>query len=263
MTTLLLITFALYITGAVMMWRGLTHHDQAQWWQYALPIAALLGHGALLWLYLKADHFDHFNITSSLSSVAFLLSVLTLFRSTRVGGLLLSPIIYVFAAVSLVLMMVSPVNWGAQLNVGDGLVVHIILSLLAYAVLVLTSLYAVQLLYLNYLLKHHRSNLLAGYLPPLMTVERYFFRLLSTGTLLLVLAIASGFIFLDNMFAQGQAHKTVLSIIAMAIYLLVIFAHRVKQIRGKGLVIVSVVGSIVLTLAYFGSKFVKDVLLSA
>ncbi|OZB05485.1 MAG: ABC transporter permease [Idiomarina sp. 34-48-12] len=272
MTILLLLSVAFYLLSAILLWRNLVQAKPASWTLLVVPLLAIASHLAVLWGYLRTDHFDHLNITTSLSTVlnittslstvALLLASLTLLRNRRAGGLLLSPIIYVFAAVSIILMVVSPANWGAQLSEANGLVVHILLSLLAYAVLMLATLYAVQLLYLNYVLKHHRSQALTGYLPPLMTVERYFFRLLSAGTVLLAIAIVSGFIFLNDMFAQGQAHKTILSLAAFVLYASVLFMHQVKRARGKTLVTTSVIASVILSLAYFGSRFVKDIILS-
>lgn len=262
MTLLLPINLMLYVLSAILLWRSLARTTSAPWLLLIVPLAAIVTHAVVLWDYLNTDHFDHLNITTSLSTVALLLAALTLIRSRRAGGLLLSPIIYVFAAVSVILMVISPANWGAQLSEAHGLVVHIVLSLIAYAVLSLATLYAIQLLYLNYLLKHHRTHALSGYLPPLMTVERYFFRLLSTGSALLLIAIISGFIFLNDMFAQGQSHKTVLSLISFTLYVTVLYLHGVKRARGRALVITSVIASIILSLAYFGSRFVKDILLS-
>lgn len=262
MAILLPITVFLYGLSAVLLWRQLSRSTVSTWLTMAAPLLAIASHVGLLWQYLNYDDFDHLNITTSLSTVSLFLSLLAFVRARQVGGLLLTPIIYVFAAVSVILMVISPANWGAQLAESQGLVVHIVLSLIAYAVLMLATLYAIQLLYLNYLLKHHRSHLVINYLPPLMTVERYFFRLLSTGTLLLFVSILSGFIFLDDMFAQGQAHKTILSLVAFTMYIVVLFLHAVKHSRGKSLVITSVVASTLLSLAYFGSRFVKDILLS-
>lgn len=262
MTLLLLLNILFYILSAGLLWRSLAKATPATWLLWATPLTAIVLHSAVLWQYLANDHFDHLNITMSLSTVALLLALLTLLRSRTASGLLLSPIVYVFAAVTVIILAFSPANWGAPLSDTSGLVIHIILSLLAYAVLMLATLYAVQILYLNYVLKHHRTNTLAGYLPPLMTAEKYFFRLLSSGTLVLAVAIASGFIFLNDMFAQGQAHKTILSLIAFVLYATVMFLHAARQVRGRALVVTSVVASLLLTLAYFGSKFVKDVLLS-
>lgn len=262
MAILLPINMFLYGLSAVLLWRQLSRPNGPVWLLIAAPLLAIVSHGVLLWQYLTFDHFDHLNITTSLSTVALFLALLAFVRSRQAGGLLLSPIIYVFAAVSVVLMVISPANWGAQLGEEQGLVVHIVLSLIAYAVLMLATLYAIQLLYLNYLLKHHRRHGVIQYLPPLMTVERYFFRLLSSGTVLLFIAILSGFVFLNDMFAQGQAHKTILSLVAFLIYAVVLFLHAAKQARGKALVITSVVASTLLSIAYFGSRFVKDILLS-
>ena len=261
MLVLLSLTLLLYLTSAILLWRqlsstGATH--ATSWW---VALAAVALHGFLLWQHLAADAFDHLNVASSLSSVAFLLALFSLVRVKRNGGLILRPVIYVFAAVSCVILIASPADWGASIANSHGLVIHIVLSLVAYAILMLATLYAVQLLYLSFLLKNHRVNALTSYLPPLMVVERYFFRLISAGTLLLFIALGSGFVFLENMFAQGQAHKTILSTLAAALYLAVVLAHGIWQVRGRGLVILSVVASVVLSLGYFGSRFVRDVLL--
>lgn len=263
MLSLLVLTLVLYTTSSVLLWRQLRQPHSTPTLLWLLPAAALIGHAWLLWNHLELDHFDHFNITTSLSTVAFMVALLSLLRSGRSGSLLLRPIIYIFAATSVVLMYYSPTNWGAPVSHEQGLILHIVLSLVAYAILVMATLYAVQLLYLNYLLKHHRASLVSQQLPPLMTVERYFFRLLTTGTLVLFVALAAGFVFLNDMFAQGQAHKTILSLVAASLYLVVVVCHGVFHIRGRLLVLTSVSASVILTLAYFGSRFVKDVLLSA
>ncbi|WP_258240629.1 cytochrome C assembly family protein [Pseudidiomarina homiensis] len=262
MLGLLALTLVLYIVSAGLLWRQLAHKDSSTTLISWVALAAVVSHGALLAWYLASDGFDHLNVASSLSVVAFLLALLSFLKVQPNSGLVLRPVIYLFAAVSCLILALSPAHWGASIANTHGLAIHIILSLLAYAILMLATLYAVQLLYLNYLLKNHRMNVLSNYLPPLMVVEKYFFRLLSSGTLLLFIAIASGFVFLDDMFAQGQAHKTILSSIAALIYLAIVVLHRVQGMRGRMLVIASVVASILLSLGYFGSRFVRDVLLS-
>ncbi|RUO60566.1 cytochrome C assembly family protein [Pseudidiomarina insulisalsae] len=262
MSGLLALTLILYFASAGMLWRQLASVGSLRatsWW---LAVAAVISHGALLTCYLATDGFDHLNVASSLSTVAFLLALFSLVRVQRNSGLILRPVIYVFAAVSCIILLASPANWGATIANTHGLVIHIVLSLLAYAILMLATLYAVQLLYLNYLLKNHRMNALSSYLPPLMVVEKYFFRLLSTGTLLLFIAIGSGYVFLDDMFAQGQAHKTLLSSVAAIIYAAIVVLHRLHGVRGRALVVASVIASLLLSLGYFGSRFVRDVMLS-
>lgn len=261
MLSLLALTLVLYLVSAGLLWRQLAQEGSSSVINNGVALAAVVSHGALLAWYLASDGFDHLNVASSLSVVAFLLALLSFVRVQRNSGLVLRPVIYIFAAVSCLILVLSPAHWGASIGNTHGLAIHIVLSLLAYAILMLATLYAVQLLYLNYLLKNHRMNALSSYLPPLMVVERYFFRLVSSGTLLLFIAIGSGFVFLDDMFAQGQTHKTILSSIAALIYLAIVVMHRLQGMRGRMLVIASVVASVLLSLGYFGSRFVRDVLL--
>ena len=158
--------------------------------------------------------------------------------------------------------MFTPVNWGADISIGHGLVFHITLSLVAYGILALATLYALQTSYLNRVLKNRKGHSLLSKLPPLMTVEKYFFNLLALGTFVLFLALGSGFLFLDDMLAQQQAHKTILTSVAALLYLLAVVLHRTSGLRGRIIVVITVLASTLLTLGYFGSRFVKDFLLS-
>src|SRR5690606_30395057 len=113
MAILLAVTICLYGLSAILLWRQLSQSSLPTWLLISVPLLAILSHAGLLWQYLNYDHFDHLNITTSLSTVALFLSLLAFVRGRQVGGLLLSPIIYVFAAVSVLLMVISPANWGA------------------------------------------------------------------------------------------------------------------------------------------------------
>jgi ABC-type uncharacterized transport system permease subunit len=161
-----------------------------------------------------------------------------------------------------VLLVFTPVDWGADISAGHGLVFHITLSLVAYGILALATLYALQTSYLNRVLKNRKGHILLSKLPPLMTVEKYFFNLLALGTFVLFIALGSGFVFLDDMFAQQQAHKTILTSLAALLYLIAVILHRASGLRGRIIVVLTVIASTLLTLGYFGSRFVKDFLLS-
>ena len=95
-----------------------------------------------------------------------------------------------------------------------------------------------------------------------MTVENYFFKLLTIGTGVLTLAIVSGFLFLENMFAPGQLHKSILSIVAWLTFNAILITHYWRGMRGRPAVIFTLIASFILILAYYGSRFVRDVLLT-
>ena len=98
-------------------------------------------------------------------------------------------------------------------------------------------------------------------LPPLMQVERQLFTILLFGSICLLISQVVGFIFLDGMISKENAHKTILSLIACAIYFTTLWGHFKQGWRGQRVLLLTVVASFILTLAYFGSRFVKEFLL--
>ena len=96
-----------------------------------------------------------------------------------------------------------------------------------------------------------------------MAVENILFKLLLVGTVLLTLSLVSGFMFLDNMFAKEQAHKTVLSLLAWGLYSVILMGNAWFGWRGKPVIWSTILGGVLLTLAYFGSRIVREVILNA
>jgi ABC-type uncharacterized transport system permease subunit len=87
------------------------------------------------------------------------------------------------------------------------------------------------------------------------------FRLIGAGFVLLTLSLFTGFVFVTNLFTQHLIHKTVLSLIAWTIFGVLLIGRIRIGWRGRSAVRWTVSGFSVLTLAYFGSKFVlEDVL---
>jgi len=133
--------------------------------------------------------------------------------------------------------------------------------LFAYCTLVIAFLYALQMSYITYRLKQKGAALLHSSLPPLMLVEGILFKLILAGTCLLSVSLLSGFIFLEDMFNKTYAHKTVLSISALVVYLILLVGQKLRGWRGRQVIILTVLGVLLLSLAYFGSKLVKEILL--
>lgn len=225
-------------------------------------VVAVTSHIVATALLLHATGFRHFNMAATLLIIAALLAVFNLSRGLRAEATLLRPVIFTFAILSLVLAAVTPLEAGQALTTKPGVALHVGLSLLAFSILALAALYSLQLLYINRLLKQRKAKALSDNLPPLMTVENYFFRLLTVGTATLTLAIVTGFLFLENMFAAGQLHKTVLSLVAWATFNGILVVHYWRGLRGRPAVIITLVASVLLILAYYGSRFVRDVILS-
>lgn len=140
-----------------------------------------------------------------------------------------------------------------------GIALHVVSSALAFSLFAIAAVQAVLLGVQNQALRHHHVRGVVQALPPLFTMERVLFELVWAGMALLTVAIVSGFMFLDNLFAQHLAHKTILSLAAWAIFSVLLAGRHWWGWRGLRAVRWTLGGSLLLVLAYFGSKFALEV----
>ncbi|GHB64675.1 inner membrane protein YpjD [Psychrosphaera saromensis] len=195
---------------------------------------------------------------------ALIAAVLTI-RSFTSTNLMILFVTYCFSALlSLAVIFIphdSLAYMGVSIDSSTPLIIHIVLSVSAYCVLVISSLYAVQFRYIDAKLKSKTLSL-NSHLPSLNIVEAQQFRLMFIGLLLLTAALVTGLLFLDNMWAKQYAHKTILSIIAWAAFATLAIGHKLYGWRGRNSAIGTILASVILTLAYFGSRFVREILLT-
>ena len=99
--------------------------------------------------------------------------------------------------------------------------------------------------------------------PPLLTLERYVFRLVGVGFVLLTLTVASGALFSEQVFGKPFTftHKSVFSILAWLTFGALLAGRWRFGWRGRQATKWIVTGSVLLVLAYLGTKFVLEVVL--
>jgi ABC-type uncharacterized transport system permease subunit len=138
---------------------------------------------------------------------------------------------------------------------------HILFSLLAYSLL---SIAAVQAILLSIQEHHLRTKHPAGFiraLPPMQAMETLLFQMIAIGFILLTLALITGVIYLEDIFAQHLVHKSILSIAAWAVFGILLWGRWHHGWRGRTAIRWTLAGFITLLLAYVGSTFVLQVLL--
>ncbi|WKE66468.1 cytochrome c biogenesis protein CcsA [Gallaecimonas kandeliae] len=252
----------LYALSAVLAAGRLFKHEGPNRVQtVSLGFAAAGAHLASLMVLVMTGDGENLGVLNVASMSAWVVVMLMTTAAMRLPVLQLMPIVHGFAALVVLVAWQVPVKWVLHLNAEPEVVIHITLSLIAYAVMVIAAIYALELAFINRQLKHRRLSALPAFLPPLMTVERQLFQLMLVGLIVLSLALASGFVFVDGMFARAQIHKTVFSLLAWLVYALALYAHYRHGWRGRGAVWASLGGAVLLTLAYFGSRFVQEVIL--
>ncbi|MEO7392499.1 MAG: cytochrome c biogenesis protein CcsA [Ramlibacter sp.] len=100
---------------------------------------------------------------------------------------------------------------------------------------------------------------------PLLTLERLTFRFATAGFILLSATLLAGLFFGETLYGQGRIirwdHKTVFSILAWVVFALLLLGRLRFGWRGRKAVRVLYTGSLLLLLAYAGSRFVLEVVL--
>ncbi|MCH6573020.1 MAG: cytochrome c biogenesis protein CcsA [Proteobacteria bacterium] len=138
---------------------------------------------------------------------------------------------------------------------------HILLSVAAYSVLSIAAALAVLLAIQDDRLRRHKPIGWLRRLPGMDTMEGMMFGAINIGFIGLTLALFSGLIFVDNLFAQHLAHKTILSLLSWAVFGTLALGRWRLGWRGRTALRWVLGGFVILALAYFGSKIVLELLL--
>jgi ABC-type uncharacterized transport system permease subunit len=141
-----------------------------------------------------------------------------------------------------------------------GMRAHVLLSIGAWCALLLAMLQALIFWFSHWHLRNRAITGLLKALPPLQTLERHLFELISSGFILLTLSLLSGWVYVDDLFAQHLVHKTVLSVFAWCIFGTLLWGHIRYGWRGNLAVTWTFAGAFMLMLAYFGVQYIQYVL---
>lgn len=96
---------------------------------------------------------------------------------------------------------------------------------------------------------------------PLLTLERLTFRLAGAGFVVLSATLVAGIVFRETLGEWKWDHKTVFSVLAWAVFAFLLLGRARFGWRGRKAVRVLYTGSLLLLLAYAGSRFVLEVVL--
>lgn len=170
-------------------------------------------------------------------------------------------VLFPLSAMSVLVAAYAPETARIRTDLPAGILLHIGSSILAYAVLTLAAAQAALLAAQDHQLKQRHTRGLVQILPPLQLMEKMLFELLWVGEILLTVAIASGFVFLDDIFAQHLVHKTVLTLGSWLLLAVLLWGHYQLGWRSKTAVRLTLSGFALLVLAFFGTKLVLELVL--
>jgi ABC-type uncharacterized transport system permease subunit len=227
-----------------------------------LIFVGIVLHGALLYQNTVTHIGINLGVLNAFSlitwTILLLLLISSLGKPVENLGIALLPL----GALAIVLEAQYPSIHLLKDTAATGLTIHILVSLLSYSLLTLASVQAILLAIQDHHLHHRHPGGFIRALPPLQTMETLLFEMIGAGFVLLTLALVTGFAFLEDMFAQHLAHKTILSIIAWIVFGTLLWGRVRFGWRGQKALIWTLSGFVVLMLAYFGSKVVIELILN-
>ena len=259
------LALALYLATAVLLAQRLASGHAAaggaKIGTLSLTLGAIVLHAAILHSGLQGG-IVNLSLTAAFSLVAFIVATMyflvSLSRPLDSLGILIMP----FAGV----MVLAAWTWPTQNLIpfsSPWQAAHIVIALLAYSLLCLAAAQSLMLLLQERELKRKRLDGVIRALPPMELTEKIMFHLIGVGFLLLTLTVVSGVFFAEQLFGKpfSFTHHIVLAMSAWVVYAILLFGRWRLGWRGRTAVRWTLGGFLLLVLAYFGSKFVLEVLL--
>lgn len=229
---------------------------------FSLGLGAVVLHAALLHANLWTQTGLNLALTPAFSLVALVVAILylaaSLVRPVDNLGVIIMPV----AGLTVLIEWLWPGRMSLPLT-STVSAAHIIISVLAYSMLCLAAVQSVMLLTQERHLRNRHPGGFIHALPPMQTMENVMFQMIGFGFILLTLTLISGLFFSEAIFGQPLkfTHHMVLAVMAWVVYAILLLGRWRLGWRGRPAVHWTLGGFALLLLAYFGSKFVLEVLL--
>ncbi len=251
------------LVPAVLVHRRAEYARDTVFWA-TLGVAAA---GALSWSAALLAGEWHTSLTAALwvsVATSFVVFIVLAALSAEAWRLtpLLAPYLLLLAIVATVwaqaparqMLGVAPPAW---------LVVHIVTSVLTYALMTVAAVAALAVAIQERALKRKKPIGRARLLPSVADCEELQIRLLVAGETVLGVGLLTGMAtqYVSDGRLVAFEHKTLLAFLAFAVIGLLLLAHRRTGVRGRSVARFVLLAYLLLTLAYPGVKFVTDVLL--
>jgi len=270
---------ALYALAAWLSWPasaapGLAAGDRSRappWLAATLVPAALLVHAwAIGQDTVAADGLD-LSLLNAVSLVGALVAAVAwasgLLRTLPAIGTIILPVSAVSVLLPVLLPALHPTEFANPHRFAYGpeslAAAHVAVALISYAMFLVAAVVALVVMSLEKRLRHRLPDPASATLPPLLTLERFLFRLVAVGFVLLTLTLASGMLFSEQLFGKPLTftHKSVFSVLGWLTFGALLWGRWRYGWRGRVALRWIIAGTVFVFLAYLGYKFVLEVVL--
>ena len=270
---------ALYALTAGVLWPSSTRPGDAgssrervpaAWGSWLLP-AALLLHA---WVVIQDSATAHgldVSLLNAISVVGALVAAIAwasgLLRTLPAIGTIILPLSAAAVLLPALLPLLFPSVFANPHRVAYGAeslaALHVAVALVSYAMFLVAAVLALVVMTLEKRLRHRLPDPASAAVPPLLTLERFLFRLIAVGFALLTLTLVSGVLFSEQLFGKPLtfSHKTVFAVLGWLTFGALLWGRWRYGWRGRVALRWIVAGTVFVFLSYLGYKFVLEVVL--
>ena len=260
--TIVLIAIALYLVAAGLLVGAVASDklDSRRGWFWP-ALGGVLLHGAYhLLVAWKTPGGPDMHFFAALSLVGLGMAAMTTLAGAQ--GRMRGLGVLAFPLAALLLFVYHAYGHEPSRGLDWRLQLHAWLALLAYATLAIAALLAVMLWLQERALRRREFHGWLRTLPPLTELEQMLFRTIMAGFALLTLVLLTGVLFVEDLLAQHLVHKTVLSVLSWLLFGGLLLGRWRYGWRGIRAVHWTLAAMALLLLAFFGSKFVLELVLA-
>ena len=223
-------------------------------WVLGILVCACQGHALSLLVSMQGRDSLNLSIFNMVSVNAWFVACISVFwlwrASMALGGVIICLVNAVVVALPFLFVSEKPFSS----NLTPGMWWHILPSIAAWTFISLAFLHALLYGWLFRRLK--RKQLKDISVTSLVSLERVMMLQAVTGFVLLACALVTGWMFVDDLFAQHLVHKTVLTILAWIALGWMLFSYYIREQRGMTLVIELCAVFVLLLMGYVLSNIV-------
>jgi ABC-type uncharacterized transport system permease subunit len=268
------IAITCYLLGAVTQNRSLSKaRDQAACsnpehlstksisWVVILGCLAISTHSYLLYRWIDIDSGQNLTVLNLLSLTLWLIScLLIIVAALRKPIAYLAILIFPLAALSIVLTNSFPAHHIVHTAANPKQLIHIILSIVAFSILVSAGLQALVLAWQEKQLRQKYSHSIIQKLPPLETMEKLLFQMIAAGAVILGVVVMTSIYFFHAILLQQLLQKTILALTTWIIFIVLLIGRHFFGWRGKKAIYCTIGGVLLLTITYFSSMIIMELL---
>jgi len=251
-----------YLMGSVFQGMNFKSNKETRGQVFVWGGLAVLAHSISAYGVIRSIDGFHFGLFEISTLITLSISLLVLISSLRKPLEILFLGLFPLAVVSILASLAIRSNYPPT-NMSLSLASHVLISILAYSFITIAALQAGFLAYQDHQLKHRHTGGLIRKLPSLQDMEAFLFELVWVGQVLLTLTIATAFLFFDDIWGvDGVIHKTVFSILAWAVFAVLLWGRHQLGWRGRTAIRGTLAGFALLIIGFYGVKFALEYLIA-